>query len=61
MVSEAEKQMADDKTLTHEYLPVAGMPTFRQEATKLILGSNHAAITENRVSFIFISFKFFEV
>jgi len=48
VVSEAEKQMADDKTLNHEYLPVAGMPDFRVAATKLLLGSNHPAITGNR-------------
>ena len=44
--------MADDKTLNHEYLPVAGMPDFRVAATKLLLGSNHPAITGNRVSSI---------
>jgi len=48
VVSDAEKSMAEDKTLTHEYLPVAGMPTFRQAATQLILGKDHRAITENR-------------
>jgi len=48
VVQEAEKQMADDRTLNHEYLPVAGMPDFRIAATKLVLGENHAAITGNK-------------
>ncbi|XP_035826068.1 aspartate aminotransferase, cytoplasmic [Aplysia californica] len=48
VVREAESQMAADLTLNHEYLPVAGMPDFRTSATKILLGTNHAAISENR-------------
>ncbi|XP_059142528.1 aspartate aminotransferase, cytoplasmic-like isoform X2 [Physella acuta] len=49
VVQTAELQMANDKTLNHEYLPVAGLPDFRQAATRLLLGPSHKVIAENRV------------
>ncbi|KAK3094424.1 hypothetical protein FSP39_001587 [Pinctada imbricata] len=49
VVRTVEAQMATDETLNHEYLPVAGMPDFRKEAIKLLLGENCSAIVENRV------------
>ncbi|BFY97532.1 hypothetical protein BsWGS_00572 [Bradybaena similaris] len=49
VVRAAEIQMANDKTLNHEYLPVAGLPDFRVAANRLLLGPDHKAIVENRV------------
>ncbi|CAG5136685.1 unnamed protein product, partial [Candidula unifasciata] len=49
VVRAAELQMANDKTLNHEYLPVAGLPDFRVAANRLMLGPDHKAIVENRV------------
>ncbi|GFR59837.1 aspartate aminotransferase [Elysia marginata] len=49
VVSTAELQMANDRTLNHEYLPVAGLPDFRSAALGLLFGSDHKVITENRV------------
>uniref|UniRef100_A0A0B7BB06 Aspartate aminotransferase n=1 Tax=Arion vulgaris TaxID=1028688 RepID=A0A0B7BB06_9EUPU len=49
VVHTAELQMANDATLNHEYLPVAGFPDFRTAANQLMLGSNHKVILENRV------------
>ncbi|CAL1538988.1 unnamed protein product [Lymnaea stagnalis] len=49
VVHTAELQMANDLTLNHEYLPVAGLPDFRIAATQLLLGSNHTVIAENKV------------
>ncbi|KAK3730420.1 hypothetical protein RRG08_034742 [Elysia crispata] len=49
VVSTAELQMANDRTLNHEYLPVAGLPDFRTAALRVLFGSDHKVITENRV------------
>ncbi|XP_045188537.1 aspartate aminotransferase, cytoplasmic-like [Mercenaria mercenaria] len=38
VVHTVEAQMATDTTLNHEYLPVAGLPDFRNAACHLILG-----------------------
>ncbi|XP_048249252.1 aspartate aminotransferase, cytoplasmic-like isoform X1 [Haliotis rufescens] len=48
VVNAAETQMVSD-ALNHEYLPVAGLPAFRNAAIKLILGEDSPAIAENRV------------
>ena len=50
VVSSVEKAMAQDKTLNHEYLPIAGMKDLCEASTKLALGSESTAITQNRVS-----------
>lgn len=50
VVSKVEIQMANDKTLNHEYCPVAGIPAFRTAAAKLLLGDDSVAIKENRVT-----------
>ena len=50
VVSQAEKIMAEDKTLNHEYLPVAGLPAFREACCRLILGKENKAIADGRVS-----------
>jgi aspartate aminotransferase, cytoplasmic len=39
VVRTAEKQIANDLTLNHEYLPVLGLPDFTNAAVKLILGN----------------------
>ncbi|ESO96831.1 hypothetical protein LOTGIDRAFT_231665 [Lottia gigantea] len=49
VVRQAEIQMANDATLNHEYLPVAGLPTYREAAARLLLGEGHKALVENRV------------
>ncbi|RUS83214.1 hypothetical protein EGW08_009025 [Elysia chlorotica] len=49
VVSTAELQMANDRTLNHEYLPVAGLPDFRTAALRVLFGSDHKVIAENRV------------
>jgi aspartate aminotransferase len=49
IVRTAELQMANDKTLNHEYLPVAGLPDFRTAANRILLGPDHKALVENRV------------
>ena len=51
VVRRVEAQMAGDETLNHEYLPVAGLESFRDAALKLLLGESSKAILENRVSF----------
>ena len=50
VVKDVEKQMANDETLNHEYLPVMGLGDFTTAATKLLLGEDSPAILENRVS-----------
>ena len=37
-VRAVEEMMARDKTLDHEYLPLAGLATFHDQAVKLVLG-----------------------
>ncbi|XP_033633419.1 aspartate aminotransferase, cytoplasmic-like [Asterias rubens] len=48
VVKDVEKQMANDETLNHEYLPVMGLGDFTTAATKLLLGEDSPAILENR-------------
>ena len=49
VVRTVEAQMANDMTLNHEYLPVAGMPDFRTAAYTLLLGKESPALKDNRV------------
>jgi len=49
VVTKVEEMMAADRTLNHEYLPIDGLQAFCEGATKLILGRECSAITENRV------------
>lgn len=55
MVRIAEKVLANDETLNKEYLPVLGLEAFCQAATKMLLGADSAAVSENRVSTIVYS------
>lgn len=38
VVRTVEKQISNDETLNHEYLPIEGMPSFCSAASKLALG-----------------------
>lgn len=57
VVRTAEKALANDDSLNKEYLPVLGMDLFSSLSSKMLLGSDSPAITENRVSFISIYHK----
>jgi aspartate aminotransferase len=48
VVHEAEKRLAADETLNHEYLPVLGYEHFCNAARDLVLGSDSPAIKEGR-------------
>uniref|UniRef100_A0A1I7WPI3 aspartate transaminase n=1 Tax=Heterorhabditis bacteriophora TaxID=37862 RepID=A0A1I7WPI3_HETBA len=50
VVHEAEKILASDQSLNHEYLPVLGFEPFVQAAAALVLGENSSAIEEGRVT-----------
>jgi len=50
VVRSIEAQMAIDPLLTHEYLPILGLPDFRTAAVKLLLGNDSSAIIENRAA-----------
>jgi len=52
VVRQAETQLAQNTTLNHEYLPVAGLPEFRAAASRLLLGDDSPAIKEKRVDAI---------
>uniref|UniRef100_A0AC34QPR5 Aspartate aminotransferase n=1 Tax=Panagrolaimus sp. JU765 TaxID=591449 RepID=A0AC34QPR5_9BILA len=47
-VREAERRLAADETLNHEYLPVLGFDGFCNAARDLVLGSDSVAIKEGR-------------
>ncbi|BFZ02343.1 hypothetical protein BsWGS_05382 [Bradybaena similaris] len=49
IVRAVEFHMASDKTLNHEYLPVAGLPDFRNAAIQLLLGTHHKVIMDSKV------------
>ncbi|GAA6063248.1 hypothetical protein JCM10212_003611, partial [Sporobolomyces blumeae] len=51
-VRKAKKILADDDSLDHEYLPIAGLPSFVDASAKLIFGKDSAVIKEGRVSTI---------
>jgi aspartate/tyrosine/aromatic aminotransferase len=46
---QAKKILADDESLDHEYLPIAGLPAFTSATSKLIFGADSKAIQEKRV------------
>lgn len=48
-VRKVKKILAEDETLDHEYLPIAGLPGFVQATSKLIFGKDSPAIKEGRV------------
>lgn len=48
VVRTAEKALANDDSLNKEYLPVLGMDLFSSLSSKMLLGSDSPAITENR-------------
>lgn len=50
VVRTAEKVLANDDTLNKEYLPVLGLESFCNAATKMLLGADNSAFSENRVS-----------
>ena len=52
VVRTIETQMSSDSMLDHEYLPIDGLKIFTEAATRLVLGSESVAITQNRVSYI---------
>lgn len=49
VVKKVEEMMVADKTLNHEYLPIDGLRDMSQAASKLILGEDSLAVTQNRV------------
>lgn len=49
VVAKVDKLLANDPTVNHEYLSIAGNPEFRAAAAKLVLGENSRAIAEKRV------------
>lgn len=49
VVRAAEKKLAADDTLNHEYLPVLGFEPFTTAAVKLVLGPEHKVVKEGRV------------
>lgn len=48
VVRTVEAQMSTDLMLNHEYLPLDGLKAFTDSATKLLLGGDSPAITQNR-------------
>ncbi|XP_066920450.1 aspartate aminotransferase, cytoplasmic-like [Clytia hemisphaerica] len=52
VVRTVEKQISNDETLNHEYLPIEGMPSFCSAASKLALGPDSKALVENRVAYV---------
>ena len=47
-LSRRSRELANDDTLNHEYLPIAGLPDFCSAAAKLALGDDSAALKEGR-------------
>ncbi|ORY79261.1 aspartate aminotransferase [Leucosporidium creatinivorum] len=52
VVRKAKILIANDETLDHEYLPIAGLPAFTSATGKLIFGEDSPALKEGRVSTI---------
>lgn len=48
-VREAEKRLAADSSLNHEYFPILGYEPFCQSAIQLLFGEHHPVLQENRV------------
>ncbi|XP_069545575.1 aspartate aminotransferase, cytoplasmic-like [Brachyistius frenatus] len=49
VVKKVERLIVEDNSLNHEYLPILGLPEFRSAASKVALGDDSAAISENKV------------
>ena len=49
VVRKAEEIILADQTANKEYLPIDGLPKFRELASKFLLGEDHPAIVEKRV------------
>jgi aspartate aminotransferase len=49
VVRQAEKQIAADDTLDHEYFPVTGSEDLTKNAMKIMFGEDSPALAENRV------------
>ncbi|BGP14423.1 hypothetical protein JCM10213_004546 [Rhodosporidiobolus nylandii] len=49
VVRKAKQILANDDSLDHEYLPIAGLPSFVSATSKLIFGEDSPAIKEERV------------
>ncbi|KAG5895416.1 hypothetical protein JTB14_029427 [Gonioctena quinquepunctata] len=49
VVRATEKALANDETLTKEYLPTLGIESFRHAAIRMLLGEYSPAILQNRV------------
>ncbi|KAJ8681887.1 hypothetical protein QAD02_017679 [Eretmocerus hayati] len=49
VVRKVESALAADETLNHEYLPVLGLDSFSQAATRMVLGKDSPAIAQGRV------------
>lgn len=52
VVKKVEVSMANDQSLTKEYLPVAGLKDFTEAASKILLGNESSAIHDQRVRLI---------
>jgi len=49
VVRKAEKLIANDDSLNHEYLPILGMEDFSDLATRMVLGEDSLPLKEGRV------------
>jgi aspartate aminotransferase len=49
-VAEAERRIAADQLLDHEYLPISGLLAFRQAVSPLVFGAASAAVAEKRIA-----------
>lgn len=50
VVKKADEILRNDPELNHEYLPIAGLPSFTSASQTLILGADSPAIKEKRVT-----------
>ena len=48
VVTEVERKIAIDTSLNKEYLPIAGLKSFREQVMKFALGETHPVLLENR-------------
>lgn len=49
VVRTIEAQMSSDPMLDHEYLPIDGLKSFTEAASKLVLGNDSSVLSQNRV------------
>ncbi|ROW05105.1 hypothetical protein VSDG_00616 [Cytospora chrysosperma] len=50
VVKKADEIIRNDPNLNHEYLPIAGLPSFTSKACELVLGADSPALAEKRVA-----------